>query len=122
MGWCLNVVPLDLVSPVTTTSVTATTVTLFFTQPEDTLNVDQYRVTLTRRLGHEQLMCPSLESTVARTTVVDYIPLEGLEEYSVYSVSIFTINLLAGLRRTFTIPDITTLSAGGHSGCVESGT
>ena len=52
------------------------------------------------------------------TSSSDTVLLEGLEEFSVYSLTIEARNDFSGIVELFSGPDITTLSAGEHSGCV----
>ena len=52
------------------------------------------------------------------TTSSNFVLLEGLEEFSVYSLTIEARYDFSGIVDPFTEPDITTLSAGEHSGCV----
>ena len=56
------------------------------------------------------------------TSSSDIVLLEGLEEFSVYSFIIQARYDFSGIVEPFSGPDIITLSAGEHSGCIKSGT
>ena len=114
--------PLELLAPVITSSVTATSATIVLSQPMGSLPADQYTVTLTRITGDEQFMCGSVAGTVSMTNFSDSVLLEGLEEFSVYSFTIEARHDFSGIVEPFSGSDITTLSACEHSGCVGSGT
>ena len=114
--------PLELLAPVVTSSVTATSATIVLSQPMDSLPADQYTVTLTRITGDEQFICTLVPHTVTMTTSSNFVLLEGLEEFSVYSLTLEARHDFFGIVESFNEPDITTLSAGEHSVCVESGT
>ena len=113
--------PLELLAPVVTSSVTATSATIVLSQPMDSLPADQYTVTLTRRTGDGQLLCRYTAGTATMTSFSNSVLFEGLEEFSVYSVSIEARHTFFGIVEPSNAPDITTLSVGGHSSCIESG-
>ena len=107
--------PPDLLDPiVTSSSVTATTATLALAQPMGCLPSDQYTVTLNRKLGGQQPDCQSYVDNVNMTTSSDSVLFEGLEENSVYSVSVIAITFV--LARSASAADITTLTAGEYTG------
>ena len=114
--------PLELLAPVITSSVTATSATIVLSQPMDSLPADQYTVTLTRITGDGQFMCGSTEGTVTMTSSSNSVLLEGLEEFSVYSLTIEARHDFSDIMVSLSAPDITTLSAGEHSVCIESAT
>ena len=76
----------------------------------DSLPADQYTVTLTR--SGQQPDCQSYVNDVIMTTSSDLVLFEGLEENSVYSVSIIAITF--DLTKSVTA-DITTLTAGEYT-------
>ena len=92
---------------------TATSATIALAQPMNSHPADQYTVTLTRKSG-QQPDCQSYVDNVNMTTSSDSVLLEGLEENSVYSVSViaFTFNL----TRSVSAANITTLTAGENNG------
>ena len=108
--------PLDLLAPVVTSSVTATSATIVLSQPMDSLPADQYTVTLTTKLG--QMMCESVENSVTITSSSNSVLFENLEEYSVYSVTVVANHDLSNMMNSLSASDITTLSAGWHSDCI----
>ena len=113
---------LDLLAPVVTSSVTATSATIVLSQPMDSLPADQYTVTLTRRTGDGQFICTTDSGTVTMISFSNSVLFEGLEEFSVYSLTIEARHDFFDIVEPLHGLNITTLSAGEHSGCVESGT
>ena len=73
---------------------------------------DQYTVTLTR--SGQQPDWQSYVDNVNMTTSSDSVLFEGLEENSVYSVSVIAITF--DLTRTVSAADITTITAGEYTG------
>ena len=105
--------PPDILDPiVTSSSVTATTATIALAQPMGSLPADQYTVTLTR--SGQQPDCQHYVDNVIMTTTSDSVLFEGLEENSVYSVSVIAITV--NLTRSVSAADITTLTAGEYTG------
>lgn len=105
-----------MLSPVVTSSVTATSATIFLVQPINSLPADQYRVTLTRK-RNAQPLCQDFEATVTRTSSSDSVLFEGLEEFSAYSVSVIARHNLFDLTRSLdNVVDIITLTAGRSNG------
>ena len=76
------------------------------------LPADQYTVTLTR--SGQQPDCQSYVDNVNMTTSSGIVLFEGLEENSVYSVSVIVITF--DLTRTVSAADITTLTDGEYTG------
>ena len=91
---------------------------MVLTQPRNSLPADQYTVTLTRITGDEQFLCKNEPDSVTIRSSSDSVLLEGLEEYSVYSVTVEARNDFSGINEFFNVSDITTLSAGKNSGCI----
>ena len=114
--------PLELLAPVVTSPVIATSATIVLSQPMDSLPADQYTVTLTRRTGDEQFICRLTAGTVIITSFSNSVLLEGLEEFSVYSFTLQARHDFSGIVEPFRDPDTTTLTAGEHHGSIESGT
>ena len=76
------------------------------------LPADQYTVTLTR--SGQQPDCQGYVDNVNMNTSSDSVLFEGLEENSVYSVSVIAITF--SLTRYASAADITTLTAGEYTG------
>ena len=91
---------------------TATSVTISWTQPVGGLTVDIYRVTLTTRTSSG--MCTAVGHIREETTTSTSIVIDGLEENSIYTVSVSAVNndsnTISGLT-------ITTPAAGMWSWC-----
>ena len=77
----------------------------------DSLPADQYTVTLTR--SGQQPDGQGYVDNVNMTTSSDSVLFEGLEENSVYSVSVIVITF--DLTRTLSAADITRLTAGEYT-------
>ena len=90
-------------------SLTATSVTLSWTQPVGGLTMDIYRVTLTISSTG---MCPGFRHTREETTTSTSIVIDGLEENSIYTVTISAMNNEFNAVRSTSGPTITTLEAG----------
>ena len=101
---------------ISTTSPTATSVTVTWTQPEIPLLVIRYTVTVTRATGSGQVLCPSFVEEDQSTTTspsVTTTTFTGLQEFSTYTVRVrVTVSSIFGLTPTATGSRIfTTLSA-----------
>ena len=81
------------------------------------LPADQYTVTLTR--SGQQPECPHYVHNVNMTTSSDSVMFEGLEENSVYSVSVIANTF--DLTKSASAADITTLTAGEYTGSLIQG-
>ena len=81
----------DLLAPTSPSMslLTATSVTISWTQPVGGLTVDIYRVTLTRSSTG---MCSGFRHTREETTASTSIVIDGLEENSIYTVTISAVN------------------------------
>ena len=101
----------DLLAPTSPSmsSLTATSVILSWTQPVGGLTVDVYRVTLTRSSSG---MCPGFRHTREETTTSTSIVIDGLEENSIYTVTVSAVNNDPNLINTTSELTITTLVAG----------
>ena len=76
-----------------TLSPTATSVTITWTQPEFSLPVADYTVSLTRVTGSGQVLCSSFNDTrppVTTMATVTSMQFTGLQEFSKYAVSVTT--------------------------------
>ena len=76
---------------ISTPSSTATSVTITWTQPEFSLPVVGYTVTVTRVTGSGQVLCPSFEEEDQSTTTsssVTNTTFTGLQEFSSYTVRV----------------------------------
>ena len=102
----------DLLAPtsLSMSSLTATSVTISWTQPVGGLTVDIYRVTLTTRISSG--MCTSVGHTREETTTSTSIVIDGLEENSIYTVTVSVVNNDSNLINTTSELTITTPAAG----------
>ena len=101
---------------ISTPSPTATSVSITWTQPEFSLPVLDYTVSLTRVTGSGQVLCPSVMdsrhpvTTMANITIMEFT---DLQEFSTYTVTVTARFSAFGLTlQTSTSMDFTTLSAG----------
>ena len=98
---------------------TATTATIDLAQPMDSLPADQYTVALNRKLDGQQPDCQSYVHNVNMAISSDSVLFEGLEENSVYSVSVIANTF--DLTRSVSAANITTLTAGEYTGSLIQG-
>ena len=82
----------DLLAPtsLSMSSLTATSVTISWTQPVGGLTVDIYGVTLTTRTSSG--MCVAVGHTREETTTSTSIVIDGLEGNSIYTVTVSAVN------------------------------
>ena len=101
----------DLLVPTSTSmsSLTATSVTISWTQPGGSLTVDNYRVTLTTTSTG---MCSGVSHTREETATSTSVMIDGLEENSIYTVTISAVNNEFNVVRRTSGLTITTLEAG----------
>ena len=81
----------NLPPSITAPSSTATSVTITWTQPEFSLPVVGYTVTVTRVTGSIQVLCPSFVEEDQSTTTSPSVPtttFTGLQEFSSYTVRV----------------------------------
>ena len=102
----------DLLAPtsLSMSSLTATSVTISWTQPVGGLTVDIYRVTLTTRTSSG--MCIAVGHTREETTTSTSIVIDGLEGNSIYTVTVSAVNNESNLINTTSKLAITTPAAG----------
>ena len=93
---------------------TATSVSLSWSQPQFSLPVVEYTVSLTRVTGSGQTLCPSLEDNrPAVTTTGNSMSFTDLEEFSSYRVTVTAVYDAFGVTRMASSNEgFTTLSAG----------
>ena len=96
-------------------SLTATSVTISWTQPVGGLTVDIYRVTLTTRTSSG--MCIAVGHTREETTTSTSIVIDGLEGNSIYTVTVSAVNNDSNIINTTSELTITTPAAGMLSCC-----
>ena len=101
----------DLLAPTSPSmsSLTATSVTISWTQPDGGLTVDIYRVTLTTTSTG---MCSGVNHTREENTTSTSIVIDDLEVNSFYTVTISAVNNEFNAVRSTSGPTITTLEAG----------
>ena len=93
---------------------TATSVTITWTQPEFSLPVLNYTVSLTRVTGSDQVLCPSVMDTrppVTTMATVTSMLFTDLQEFSTYTVTV-TARFNTTVAQRPTSMEFTTLSAG----------
>ena len=95
-------------------SLSATSVTISWTQPVGGLTVDIYRVTLTRTSTG---LCSFFRHTKEETTTSTSIVIDGLEENSIYTVTVSAVNNEFNAINTTSELTITTPAAGKLSCC-----
>ena len=101
----------DLLAPTSPSmsSLTATSVTISWTQPAGGLTVDIYIVILNRTSTGT---CPGFRHTREETTTSTSIVINGLEENSIYTVTVSVVNNDSNLINTTSELTITTPAAG----------
>ena len=101
----------DLLAPTSPSmsSLTTTSVTISWTQPVGSLTVDIYRVTLTTTSTG---MCLGVSHTREKNTTSTSIVIDGLEENSIYTVTISAMNNEFNVMKSTSGPTITTPEAG----------
>ena len=97
---------------ITFSSLTATSVTISWTQPPFSLPMDEYKVELRQVTGARQL-CTMVEDDKSKmTTGISTVEFTNLQEFSIYSVTI-TLIVPSGLNATLTpTVEFTTKAAG----------
>ena len=102
-----------MASVIVTPSPTATSVTITWTQPEFSLPVSQYRVTLTRVTGSG--LCPSVVDLQQVTMSGSTASFMGLQEFSAYSVEVnATFSAFGEEVMIQSMMEFTTLTAGSY--------
>ena len=93
---------------------TATSASLSWSQPQFSLTVLQYTVSLTRVTGSGQTLCPSLQDNrPAVTTTGNSMAFTELEEFSSYRVTVTAVyDAFGETRMASSTEGFTTLSAG----------
>ena len=101
----------DLLAPTSPSmlSLTTTSVTISWTQPVGGLTVDIYRVTLTTRTSSG--MCTAIGHTREENTTSTSIVIDGLEENSIYTVTVSAVNNEFNTTNTSSELTITTPAA-----------
>ena len=101
-------------------SITATSVTISWTQPPFSLPMDEYRVELRRVTGARQL-CQEIEDYKSKMiTDISTVDFSNLHEFSIYSVTI-TVILPSGFTATLTpTVEFTTKAAGTYDHTLKS--
>ena len=103
---------------ITFSSLTATSVTISWTQPPFSLPMDEYRVELRRVTGARQLLCAMIEDNMSKmTTGISTVEFTNLHGFSIYSITI-TVTLPSGFSATLTpTVEFTTKTAGMSMQC-----
>ena len=96
---------------ITSSSITATSVTITWSQPEGSLAADNYTISLQRLTGNNRQLCPTITDSrpITTTTTTTQTSFINLQEFSIYTVTV--------TARAFSTPRIsthefTTLSTG----------
>ena len=110
--------PAGTLAPIifSTQSPAATSVSITWTQPEFSLPLQNYTVSLTRVTGSSQVLCPSvMDSRPSVTTMATVTSMEftGLKEFSTYTVTVTaSFSAFGMITDTSTSMGFTTLSTG----------
>ena len=74
---------------ITSSSITATSVTITWSQPEGSLAADDYTISLQRLTGSNRQLCPTItDSRQMTTTTTTEICFTNLQEFSIYTVTV----------------------------------
>ena len=95
---------------ITSSSITATSVTITWSQPEGSLAADDYTISLQRVTGNNRQLCPTITDNRQMTTTTTSISFTNLQEFSIYTV-IVTARVF-GMSRTSTPHGFITTSTG----------
>ena len=107
---------------ITFSSLTATSVTISWTQPPFSLPMDEYRVEL-RRITDSRQLCMMVEDRKFKmTTGISTVEFTNLQEFSIYNITIIDI-ILSLMRFNVTLMptvEFTTKAAGTYDHTLKS--
>ena len=75
---------------ITSSSITATSVTITWSQPEGSLAADDYTISLQRLIGSNRQLCPTITDSrqMTTTTLTTSMNFTNLDEFSIYIVTV----------------------------------
>ena len=101
----------DFLAPtITSSSITATSVTITWSQPEGSLAADDYTISLQRLTGNSRQLCPTITDSRQMTTTTTSMSFTNLQEFSIYTVTVTARAF--GTPRTSTPHEFTSISTG----------
>ena len=95
---------------ITSSSITATSATITWSQPEGSLAADNYTISLQRLTGSNRQLCPTITDNRQMTTTTTSISFTNLQEFSIYTVTVTA--RVFGMSRTSTPHEFTSISTG----------
>ena len=95
---------------ITSSSITATSVTITWSQPEGSLAADDYTISLQRLTGNNRQLCPTITDSRQMTITTTSMSFANLQEFSIYTVTVTARAF--GTPRTSTPHEFITTSAG----------
>ena len=107
----------DFLAPtISSSSITATSVTIIWSQPEGSLAADNYTISLQQLTGNNRQLCPTnMDSRIINTTTTS-MSFTNLQEFSIYTVTVTA--RVFGTSKTSIPHEFTTTSAGTYS-CMD---
>ena len=73
---------------ITSSSITATSVTITWSQPEGSLAADDYTISLQRLTGSNRQLCPTITDNRQMTITTTSMSFTNLHEFSIYIVTV----------------------------------
>ena len=95
---------------ITSSSITATSVTITWSQPEGSLAADDYTISLQRLTDSNRQLCPTITDSRQMTTTTTLMSFTNLQEFSIYTVTV--TGRVFGVSRTSNLYEFTTTPAG----------
>ena len=101
----------DFPAPIiTSSSITATSVTITWSQPEGSLAADDYTISLQRLTGSNRQLCPTITDSRQMTITTISTSFTNLQEFSIYTITVTA--RVFGVSRTSTPHEFITISTG----------
>ena len=94
---------------ITSSSITATSATITWSQPEGSLAADDYIISLQRLTGSNRQLCPTITDNRQMTITTTSLSFTNLQEFSIYTV---TVTARAFGTPTTSTHEFTTTSTG----------
>ena len=95
---------------ITSSSITATSVTITWSQSEGSLAADDYTISLQRLTGNNRQLCPTITDSRQMTITTTSMSFTNLQEFSIYTVTVTARAF--GMSKTSTPHEFTTTSTG----------
>ena len=73
---------------ITSSSITATSVTITWSQPEGSLAADDYTISLERLTDSDRQLCPTITDSRQMTITTTSMSFTNLQEFSIYTVTV----------------------------------